>query len=267
MLSTFYHIALTLSLSTPAITTGLCQQPSLSQGTAPAVKSANRLPSLRLGNIGTANPQRDLAQSIMRGDLRFVGIYGYALSVPGVAGGAGSRIVALKGVNAVEGTSDFIGPEQARLQPLAVRYAARYNTLLLDHLRQNHDPDVSRVQQEIEAELETMEHASPSSDAARALRTGKADILMLVGVSDGDGDIPGLTWEQLGERTIHTLVFSPDFATEEQKRRMHSLSASYIAPYNRALYKAHPAVRRSLRHAGATERSPEGKQAAHPAPV
>jgi hypothetical protein len=91
--------------------------------------------------LETSDPAADVAAAIGRGDLRFLGIAGYTVTVPGVLSVTGQpsdkdneRLVAKHGVRVIESTSD----DKAILafQLAAIRYAQRYNTLLLQHLKQ-----------------------------------------------------------------------------------------------------------------------------------
>lgn len=95
-----------------------------------------------LRRLETSDPAADLTAAIGRGDFRFLGIAGYTITVPGVLSVTGQpsdkdneRLVARHGVRVIEGTSD----DNAVLayQVAAIRYAERYNTLLLQHLKQN----------------------------------------------------------------------------------------------------------------------------------
>ena len=70
---------------------------------------------------------------IKMGDLRFVGIRGYAVEVPGVGE---NKLTQEQGVRIIEGTSDAITGEQAaKFQEKAKSYAEKYNRLLLDYLK------------------------------------------------------------------------------------------------------------------------------------
>jgi hypothetical protein len=95
-----------------------------------------------LRRLESSDPGADVTAAIGRGDLRFIGIAGYTVTVPGVLNVTGQpsdkdneRLVARQGVRVLEGTSD----DKAALafQLAAIRYAERYNTLLLQHLKQN----------------------------------------------------------------------------------------------------------------------------------
>jgi hypothetical protein len=95
-----------------------------------------------LRRLESADPAADVTTAIARGDLRFLGIAGYTVTVPGVLSVTGppsdkdnERLVARHGVRVIEGTSD----DKAVLafQMAAIRYAERYNTLLLQHLKQS----------------------------------------------------------------------------------------------------------------------------------
>ncbi len=68
-------------------------------------------------------------------DHRFLGVYGYALEVPGVPQSESARISS-NGVLAIPGTSDaLVSEEHGGLNERARAYAAEYNTLLLGRLK------------------------------------------------------------------------------------------------------------------------------------
>jgi hypothetical protein len=71
-------------------------------------------------------------------DARFIGVYGYAATIPGVDETLKPRFIRQRRVRFIEGTSDAItSPEYGRLVDKAYDYAKRYNTLLLHYLRDN----------------------------------------------------------------------------------------------------------------------------------
>ncbi len=84
-----------------------------------------------------ADFEGDFTKSIERGDLRFVGIMGYALVVPGVKD-YGEKYSKTNGVKIIEGTSDSY-PDSASLRRAVFwdAYASRYNALLLSYLSRN----------------------------------------------------------------------------------------------------------------------------------
>ncbi len=95
-----------------------------------------------LRRLESADPAVDVTAAISRGDFRFLGIAGYTVTVPGVLSVTGQpsdrdneRLVARHGVRVMEGTSD--DKAVLEFQLAAIRYAERYNTLLLKHLKQN----------------------------------------------------------------------------------------------------------------------------------
>ena len=207
-----------------------------SQGTA------GQTGHLLLGAMADADPATDLRQAISRHDLRFIGIYGFSLSVPGTPRDGFNLLVGLKGINAVEGTSDTPQTEgESRLQDRAERYALRYNQSLLRFLKQSGDADLQSVRHRMDAELQAMERGHPVADARQALRRGDRSVLEVPG--DWRSGIIGLTADQREgyeprEFRVRTLVMSDAFATEAQKPRIRRLILNYVAPYNRAIYHA-----------------------------
>ena len=90
--------------------------------------------TLTLRALEHADPQRDLAAALARGDTRFIGVYGFSREVPGL--GSPHALLALRhGVHYVRDSSDTGEP---RLNRLARRYAEHYNRLLLEHLRRRY---------------------------------------------------------------------------------------------------------------------------------
>lgn len=92
-----------------------------------------------LARMDSANAAIDLKESIKLKDLRFVGVYGVGITVPGVSEKCAYYCVKHKGwLKMIEGTSDMItSKKQMRLQGLADKYAAEYNSLLFDYLKRN----------------------------------------------------------------------------------------------------------------------------------
>lgn len=81
-----------------------------------------------------ANFEDDFRRAVDSGDVRFVGVMGYALEVPGVPD-YDSKYSRLYGVKVIEGTSDMYR-DSLELQrgQFYQRYAENYNRLLLRHL-------------------------------------------------------------------------------------------------------------------------------------
>lgn len=73
---------------------------------------------------------------VQKHDTRFIGVYGYAATIPAVDEALKPRLMHQHRVRFIEGTSDAItSPEYGRLVDKAYDYAKRYNTLLLHYLR------------------------------------------------------------------------------------------------------------------------------------
>jgi hypothetical protein len=98
--------------------------------------------SLRKLNI--VDPIKDLDDSLKRGDGRFVGIYGYSCSPPGLdetAKGnsftADQRLEIAHGVKCIEGTSDALPDDNQYLDlfQTAWKYAETYNHEYLRRIR------------------------------------------------------------------------------------------------------------------------------------
>jgi len=92
-----------------------------------------------LRRMDSADVNADLVDAIREKDLRFVGIYGVAIAVPGITEeGARFCVEHREWLKMIEGTSDAItSKEQGRLQLLAEKYASQYNTNLFEYLKKN----------------------------------------------------------------------------------------------------------------------------------
>jgi hypothetical protein len=95
-----------------------------------AQRTVTGSPSFTLAHPERANPEKDCQRAIARHDLRFVGVAGYALDVPGVADYQ-TRYWKSNGVKVITGTSD-IGERE--FNDAARAYASRYNAALLKYL-------------------------------------------------------------------------------------------------------------------------------------
>lgn len=83
--------------------------------------------------IYSADPYSDFTNAIEREDYRFIGIYGYSLSVPGVSLNC---INVETDVRSIEGTSDTNSSfEEAKFNALAKVYAEYYNFQMKKYLQ------------------------------------------------------------------------------------------------------------------------------------
>jgi hypothetical protein len=87
-------------------------------------------PKIYIADPERADPEKDCGHAIRSGDLRFVGVAGFALSVPGVDD-YHPRFWKTNGVKVIAGTGD-VG--NRRFNEQAITYAARYNATLLKYL-------------------------------------------------------------------------------------------------------------------------------------
>ncbi len=90
-------------------------------------------------------PQADFHVHVLQQrDTRFIGVYGVGLSIPGLDSATQLRALQRKRVRFIDGTSDVItSREYERLLRRAHDYARRYNTLLLQYLRDHARPNQS----------------------------------------------------------------------------------------------------------------------------
>lgn len=111
---------------------GCAGRQTLDYSGATSVDHSTRVQRLRW--LERADPARDLAAAWARGDRRFVAVYDFSATVPGVPTGV-VRPRDRGAVRFLEGTSDMpASAEEERLNALARDYAARYNRLLLARL-------------------------------------------------------------------------------------------------------------------------------------
>jgi len=87
--------------------------------------------------LESADVAAEVEAAVSKGDLRFVGVMGFGLLVPGVPDYQ-EKYAARYGVRVIENTSDAIeNEEHRRLQDAAYRYAEKYNSLLIPQLPKN----------------------------------------------------------------------------------------------------------------------------------
>ena len=97
---------------------------------AHAQRTITDSPKIAVPHPDKANPEKDCMRAIGKNDLRFIGVAGYALIVPGVAD-YHSRYWKTNGVKVIAGTSD-VGNRP--FNDAASKYALRYNKQLLNYL-------------------------------------------------------------------------------------------------------------------------------------
>lgn len=93
--------------------------------------------SQELRKFANANPVLDWQKAKKSKDMKFIGLFGFTLLVPGVEKGQFNAYVKANGVHAIKGTSDArTSEEQSILQDKARAYAEKYNRLLLKYLQE-----------------------------------------------------------------------------------------------------------------------------------
>ncbi len=103
---------------------------SLLSSTLEAQKDTGPTGQFALPHPEKAHPEQDCARSIRKGDLRFIGVRGFTINMPGVAD---DHYWSKYGYKVIQGTSDAGDRE---FNDAATKYAARYNTVLLKHLQE-----------------------------------------------------------------------------------------------------------------------------------
>lgn len=85
-----------------------------------------------------SDPTKDFKKAIAKSDLRFVGVMGFALEIPGVPSAHWKHYKDTYGVRIIPGTSDaYESIEHQNLNEKAREYAATYNKLLMQYLRKS----------------------------------------------------------------------------------------------------------------------------------
>jgi len=88
-----------------------------------------------LQKLNLKTPEKDLEKNFAKGEKKFMGINGYALTTPGVDS-ADQKLVEQNGVQPIKGTTDMLeGQEHLQLISDATDYAERYNQALLKKLK------------------------------------------------------------------------------------------------------------------------------------
>ena len=110
----------------------VCTRASLPQKTTDYARLADSLAGL--------SPARELRTAIKRGDLRAIGVCGWACMPVGLDSRDYS-IVDVRNLNTIEATSDVPPNRDAqRLNKAADMYATAYNRLLVAYLRDHRTP-------------------------------------------------------------------------------------------------------------------------------
>ena len=92
----------------------------------------------RADSLEALDPAVELRAAITAGDLRLIGVCGYACLPPGVdvTDSVVIRAFRASGLHNIKGTSDGVSSDAvARLNQVAADYGARYNRLLISYLR------------------------------------------------------------------------------------------------------------------------------------
>lgn len=85
-----------------------------------------------LSKLNVANPAADAALHVRQGDMRPVGLYGYACAYPGPTSEALNDLQLKNGLRCLEGTSDAAeNARHSKLIQAASAYASAYNTSLM----------------------------------------------------------------------------------------------------------------------------------------
>jgi hypothetical protein len=91
--------------------------------------------SEQLSYFRTSNPILEAEKTIASGKLKLLGIYGYALSIPGVDEKKEYCYLETLSVEGIKGTTDFVRCQsQMELNLLATIYAEKFNQKIEQHL-------------------------------------------------------------------------------------------------------------------------------------
>lgn len=111
-----------------ALTAALVMLPACDR----AARACDHQPGeLVLGCIDPLSAEEDARRAARAGDLRVVAVPGYSLEIPGtkLTGWEASNRY---GIIVVEGASDVLSDSEAEAMEVAVLYAERYNTVMMD---------------------------------------------------------------------------------------------------------------------------------------
>jgi hypothetical protein len=118
-------------LISSCLTLGACGATSDSETVPGQTEQLSRA----LEKLDLSNPIADLDASLRAGDKRFVCVFGYAATAPGVSQ-ADEVTVQRRGMKCIEGTSDALeSDEHERLIGKATNYARSYNLELVRRIR------------------------------------------------------------------------------------------------------------------------------------
>jgi len=93
-----------------------------------------------LASLNLEDPESDMTVNLMAGDTRFLGIYGYVCTAPGVQE-SDYHLLGTYGTNCLAGPSDAVeSAKHMQLIQTATDYARRYNIALAAYLRKASNP-------------------------------------------------------------------------------------------------------------------------------
>ena len=93
-----------------------------------------------ISTLNIEDPESDLTRNLNAGGTRFVGIYGFTCTAPGVQESE-LNLLRIHGVKCLAGTSDAIeGIGHKRMIRIAENYARQYNLMLIERLRYANAP-------------------------------------------------------------------------------------------------------------------------------
>ena len=97
-----------------------------------------------LKKLNLKNPKQDVIKNLKNNDMRFIGVYGFTIMLPGIPDEYKFKIAKQYGIRAIKGTSDKIESSlHSDLISKAYGYAYEYNKILVKALR---DKDsISRI--------------------------------------------------------------------------------------------------------------------------
>ena len=100
-------------------------------------KSTESILMEELKKFNLKNPKQDVAKNLKNNDMRFIGVYGFVIMLPGIPDEYKFKIAKQYGIRAIEGTSDKIESSlHSNLISSAYGYAYEYNQALVKALRE-----------------------------------------------------------------------------------------------------------------------------------
>jgi hypothetical protein len=179
---------------------------------------------------------RDIADAISRGDLRFAGVYGIDIVAPGVPDSSADSLVALHGIKVNPFTTDGPGTAyRAKRDEYYTAYATAYNSRLLNYILRRPDSKSAHLFARARAEIQFLQKRNPVQDAVRDYSTGRAKFIAIAG-----WPTPGIPeadpYNLVYRQPSRWLIASPAWMRGKDAVQLRHAMRLYVQPYNARLY-------------------------------